>query len=195
MNNQKVGELIAYLRMEKGLTQKALADALHISDRTISKWERAAGSPDVSLLPALCSQLGIPVDQLLAGTFDPNQMNNGNLRKTQFYRCPECGNLIYSTGKTVLACCGKVLKPLMIHQDDDTHHPQMEMVEKEYYLSFPHEMSKEHYISFVAVVSSNVIHMVKLYPEQEPATRVPFIPHSDIYYYCTKHGFIKYKKS
>lgn len=40
MNCSKVGKLILTLRQEKGMTQKALADEMNISDRTISKWER-----------------------------------------------------------------------------------------------------------------------------------------------------------
>ena len=51
MDNRKVGELIFHLRKEKGLTQKQLADQMNISDRTISKWERGNGCPDVTLLP------------------------------------------------------------------------------------------------------------------------------------------------
>lgn len=39
MDCRKVGRLIFTLRQEKGMTQKALADAMNISDRTISKWE------------------------------------------------------------------------------------------------------------------------------------------------------------
>jgi transcriptional regulator with XRE-family HTH domain len=53
MDNSKVGELIYRLRKEKGLTQKQLADQMNISDRTISKWERGYGCPDVTLLPSL----------------------------------------------------------------------------------------------------------------------------------------------
>ena len=49
MDCSKVGNLIYTLRTEKGMTQKALANAMNISDRTISKWERGAGCPDVSL--------------------------------------------------------------------------------------------------------------------------------------------------
>ena len=50
MRQTDTGALIAQLRKEQGLTQKQLAEQLHISDRTISKWERGAGFPDVSLL-------------------------------------------------------------------------------------------------------------------------------------------------
>ena len=50
MDHNKVGKLILSLRKEKGLTQKELADAMNLSDRTVSKWERGLGCPDVSLV-------------------------------------------------------------------------------------------------------------------------------------------------
>ena len=50
MDRQKTGALIAQMRKERGLTQRELAEQLHISDRTVSKWERGAGFPDVSML-------------------------------------------------------------------------------------------------------------------------------------------------
>ena len=53
MDNRKVGELIYHLRKEKQLTQKQLADQMNISDRTISKWERGCGCPDVTLLQSI----------------------------------------------------------------------------------------------------------------------------------------------
>ena len=50
MDCSKVGKLIFELRKEKNMTQKELADAMNLSDRTISKWERGIGRPDISLL-------------------------------------------------------------------------------------------------------------------------------------------------
>ena len=50
MDREKTGALIAAARKERGLTQKELAERLHISDRAVSKWERGVGFPDVSLL-------------------------------------------------------------------------------------------------------------------------------------------------
>ena len=49
MDREKTGGLIASARKERGLTQKELAAMLHVSDRAVSKWERGAGFPDVSL--------------------------------------------------------------------------------------------------------------------------------------------------
>ena len=53
MDLSKVGKLIYTLRKEKDMTQKQVADLMHISDKAISKWERGLGCPDVSLLPEL----------------------------------------------------------------------------------------------------------------------------------------------
>ena len=67
MNNKKTGALIAQRRQELGLTQKALGDLLHVSDRAVSKWERAAGFPDVVLLEPLADALGLSVLELIRG--------------------------------------------------------------------------------------------------------------------------------
>ena len=67
MDNEKIGQLIYTLRKEKGMTQKQLADALFLSDRTISKWERGIGCPDIALLPQLAALLEIPIENLLTG--------------------------------------------------------------------------------------------------------------------------------
>ena len=50
MAQENVGAFMQKMRREKGMTQKELADILHISDKTISKWERGNGFPEISLL-------------------------------------------------------------------------------------------------------------------------------------------------
>lgn len=67
MEKEKIGRFISALRKEKGMTQKELADLLHVSDRTVSKWERGAGLPDASLMIRLSDILGITVNELLLG--------------------------------------------------------------------------------------------------------------------------------
>lgn len=67
MDHQKTGGLIAQTRKEKGLTQKELAQRLHVSDRAVSKWERGAGFPDISLLEPLSQALELTVSELLRG--------------------------------------------------------------------------------------------------------------------------------
>lgn len=67
IQNSRTGALIRRARTEKGLTQKQLAERLHISDRTVSKWERGAGFPDLSLLEPLAEALDLTVTELLHG--------------------------------------------------------------------------------------------------------------------------------
>ncbi len=67
MDQIKIGKFIADERKRKGYTQKQLSEKLEISDKTISKWERGNGFPEVSLLLPLCNELEISVNELLSG--------------------------------------------------------------------------------------------------------------------------------
>lgn len=71
MDHQKTSTLIAARRNELGLTQKELAKQLNISDRTVSKWERGAGFPDISLLEPLADALGLTLLELFRGERTP----------------------------------------------------------------------------------------------------------------------------
>jgi len=59
-----IGETIARLRKERGMTQENLAESMGVSPQTISKWENSATCPDVSLLPVLADFFGVSVDDL-----------------------------------------------------------------------------------------------------------------------------------
>ncbi len=65
MDREMLGRFIAQRRKELDLTQRQLAEALHVTDKAVSKWERGAGCPDISLLEPLAEALGLSVDQLL----------------------------------------------------------------------------------------------------------------------------------
>ena len=67
MDQIGIGKFISESRKLKNLTQRQLADALSISDKTISKWERGKGLPEVSLMLPLCAALDITVNDLLSG--------------------------------------------------------------------------------------------------------------------------------
>ena len=67
MEMNLLGGRIAALRKARGMTQKELAESLHISDKSVSRWERGETAPDLSLLPALAEQLGVSLDELLSG--------------------------------------------------------------------------------------------------------------------------------
>ncbi len=67
MDKEKTGQLITTLRKEKGLTQKQLADALNVTDKAVSKWERGLSFPDISMLEPISELLDISITELLAG--------------------------------------------------------------------------------------------------------------------------------
>ena len=67
MDQIQIGKFIAESRKSRNLTQRQLADALSISDKTISKWECGKGLPEVSLMLPLCAALDITVNDLLSG--------------------------------------------------------------------------------------------------------------------------------
>lgn len=67
MDAVKTGGLIAQVRKEKELTQRNLAEALHVSVQAVSKWELGKNFPDLSLMEPLADALGLTVSELLAG--------------------------------------------------------------------------------------------------------------------------------
>jgi len=70
-------------------------------------------------------------------------------------------------------CCGKQLETLKAVSADDEHTINISEIEDDYYIEFNHEMTKEHYMSFVSYVRFDRVLTVKLYPEQDPAVRFP----------------------
>ena len=193
MDCGKVGRLILTLRKEKGFTQKALAEKMNISDRTISKWERGLGCPDVSLLHELSEILGVNIEKILSGDLELNESDGGNMKKIKFYVCPTCGNIVYSMSETEVSCCGRKLSPLVDQEENSSHEITVNQIEYDYYVTMNHDMTKQHYISFVAYVSYDSVLFIKLYPEQSAEVRFPQMHGGDIYFYCNEHGFFKHK--
>lgn len=191
MDCLKVGKLIHQLRKEKGMTQKQLADQMNISDKTISKWERGSGCPDVSLLGELSAILGVDIDKLLDGELNPNEQDRGNMKSIKFYGCHTCGNVMTSTGQGSLSCCGRVLEPLKAQSAAGEHEMKVERIDHEFYVTLEHEMSKQHYLSFAALVTYDRVHLIKLYPEQNAEFRLPLLNRGALYVYCTQHGLFK----
>ncbi len=188
MDCSKVGALILSLRKEKGLTQKQVADAMNISDKAISKWERGQGCPDVSLLGALSALLGVNIERILAGDIGENPTDGGNMKRLKFYVCPGCGGIVNSTGAAEISCCGRRLEPLTPQRADNAHAARLELIDNQYFVTFDHPMTKAHYISFVAYLSSSRLTLVRLYPEQEAQLNLPLAFDGKLYFYCNAHG-------
>ncbi len=67
MKTESMAQLIAGLRKGKNMTQKQLADKLHVTDKAVSKWERGMGYPDIGVLSLLADALDVTVNELLDG--------------------------------------------------------------------------------------------------------------------------------
>lgn len=184
----KVGKLILALRKERGMTQKQLADAMNISDKAVSKWERGFGCPDVSLLSELSLILNVNIEKILLGNLEPNDTDGGNMKRVQFYVCPSCNNCLTASGGAEISCCGRKLTALTPQPADEAHRLTVQALDDEDYLTFSHEMSKAHYISFVAYADCNKVFFIKLYPEQGGELRIPRMRGGRLYFYCNQHG-------
>lgn len=191
MDCQKIGKLILQLRQEKNLTQRELAELMNISDKAISKWERGLGCPDVSLLNELSDIFEINIENILSGDLGIGNRVSGNMKKVKFYVCPTCGNVITTTHECDVSCCGRQLKVLTVQKCDEDHQLYIDGIEDEYYIHFSHEMTKMHYIHFIAYVSWDRVMVVKMYPEQSGELRIPRISKGQLYFYCSQDGLFQ----
>lgn len=193
MDCAKTGGLIRRLRQECGLTQRELADSMNISDKAVSKWERGLGCPDVTLLAPLSEILGVSVESLLKGVLTAADVNGGNMKKIRFFRCAECGNVLTAVGACEVTCCGRSLPPMRASDIPDSLELRVEPVEDEWYITMNHPMTKKNYVAFAAYVSIERMLLVRLYPEQECAVRIPVMHGGELYICSTEHGLMKKK--
>ena len=194
MNTYVTGTTIKNLRETRNMTQAELAERIGVSSKTVSKWETAKGLPDIALLQSLAQALGISVIELMNGEHITNKNISANMLRCKFYVCPVCGNIIHSTGSTLVSCCGITLPPLEAENADEHHSITVENVEDEHFLTVRHPMTKEHYISFIAFVTDQQLQMVKLYPEGNAETRLQLRGRGYLYYYCNRHGLFRVKR-
>lgn len=191
MNAYLTGATIKQLRETKCLTQTQLAELLGVTAKAVSKWETGKGLPDITLIEPLAVALGVSVAELMSGEVVQNQNLSSNLLRSKFYVCPLCGNVLHATGSAMVSCCGIPLPPLEAEDTDDTHLITIEKVEDEYFVTVNHEMTKEHYISFIAHLTMDRLQLVKFYPEGNAETRFPLRGGGYLYFYCNKHGLMK----
>ena len=188
MNTYVTGAVIKDLREKKNMTQAELAERLCVSDKTVSKWETAKGYPDISLLEPIAKALGVSVTELISGNTVYNANVSANMLRSKFYVCPVCGNILHSMGEAVVQCHGILLTPCQAEETDENHTIFIERIEDEYYVRIEHDMSKEHYISFIVALASDKIQMIKLYPEGNAEARFKINGVKRILFYCNRDG-------
>ncbi len=188
MNAEKTGALLRRLRLEKQMTQRQLAQLLCISEQAVSKWERGVGMPDVSFLPRLAEIFSVSTEKLLSGSLETNEPEGGNMKRLKFYVCPDCGNVMTAASAAELTCCGRRLQPLEVHEGDEAHVAQVELIEDDWYVTWRHPMEKDHFFRFAAYVGSERVLLVRLYPEQGGEVRIPRMSGGRLYLCCSRHG-------
>ena len=125
------------------------------------------------------------------GEYIANKNVSANIKKSKFYVCPICENIIHSVRENIVSCCSMVLHVLEAENEDDNHKINIEKIENEYLVSLNHEVTKQHNISFIAYVTVDRCEILELYPEQEAMTRILRRDSRTIYVYCNKDGLIK----
>ena len=191
MNQYVTGTMIKRLRENRKMTQQQLAGKMNVSGKAISKWETGRGYPDISLIEPLSTALGVSVIELFAGENVVNTNRAFNMLRMKFYVCPICGNVMQSTGEAVISCCGVTIPALEAEPGDEAHCLRVERVEDEYYVTIDHEMSKTHYISFIAAVRDDGYELKKLYPEWNAEARFKISRTQRLFYYCNRHGLFQ----
>lgn len=72
--------------------------------------------------------------------------------------------------------------------DPSVHLPRVEVADGEVYLAMEHPMGKDHFVSFMAYVTTDQVFFRKLYPEQTADARFPYRGPGTIFAYCNRHG-------
>ena len=193
MDTYVTGATVKRLREAKGMTQAELAGRLGVSSKAVSKWETGRGLPDISLLEPLANALGVSVMELMSGQAVFNRNVSCNMLRSKIYVCPVCGNPIHAAGEAAISCCGIQLPALEAEEVDGEHHITIEDVEDEKFITVHHDMTKAHYISFIAYATSDRFWLTKLYPEGNAETRFHFRGRGYLYIYCNRHGLMRQK--
>ena len=103
-------------------------------------------------------------------------------------------SVITATGNALDSCCGIPLPALEAEAPDEDRAITVETVEDEHFVTVRHPMTKAHFISFIAFVTSDRIQLVKCYPEGNAETRMQLRGRGYLYYYCNRHGRFRIRR-
>lgn len=142
----------------------------------------------MSLLEALSGALHVNIPALLSGDLAENQLTGGSMKQMRFFVCPVCGNLTFSSGGTAVSCCGRPLEPLTPPKAAPEEALRVTESDGDWYVESSHPASKDNYISFVALVTGEMLLVLRQYPEWDLHVRIPGRPHGKLVWYSTTQG-------
>ena len=120
-----------------------------------------------------------------------NNNVSAHAARSVFYVCPTCGNVAWSMGEAVVACCGNTLEPLVARSNDDALAAKLEVTDGCQRVSIEHPMSKDNHLLFVAAVGDDLVRIKRLYPEQEAVAEFPLQGPSAVFVYGADCGLIR----
>ena len=161
-----------------------------LSDRTISKWERGHGCPDISLISQLSEILGVEIKEILSGDITENDRVRGNMKNSKYFICKSCGNIVISTGGGSISCCGRKLEEMEAKKASPEQRLIVEDVEDEWFISSEHPMTKDNYIFFVAYATGEKLEIIKQYPEWNLQVRIFKRGHGMLLWHSTDEGLM-----
>ncbi|WP_368284793.1 helix-turn-helix domain-containing protein, partial [Enorma massiliensis] len=141
MSTYITADTIRTLREQQGLTQRALAEAVGVTDKAVSNWESGRGLPDISLIESLAAALGVSVAELLTGDVRQNANRAGNMLRSRFYVCPICGNVVHALGEGSFSCCGSQLISQEAEEPDEHHNATVTYLDGSWHVLIDHPMT------------------------------------------------------
>lgn len=140
------------------------------------------------MLEALSGALHVNIPALLSGDLAENQLTGGSMKQMRFFVCPVCGNLTFSSGGAAVSCCGRPLEPLTPKKAAPEEALRVVESDGDWYVESSHPASKDNYISFLALVTGEMLLVLRQYPEWDLHARIPDRPHGKLVWYSTTRG-------
>ena len=115
----------------------------------------------------------------------------GNVSKGQFYACPNCGNILWAMGQLNVTCCGEPLRPLSARKNEGVLNAEVEVSDGCQVATIDHPMTKEDHLSYIACVSTDLVRIKRLYPQQQAQASFFMQGRSKLYAYGTQVGLVE----
>lgn len=108
MDSKKIGEFIKEKRIEARMSQEDLASKIHVSNKTIDKWENGRGIPSVEKLEPLSRVLGVSIAEILSGDKPAKDMDL-LLRELENKKIKRFINLVVGIFICLFLCCLEII--------------------------------------------------------------------------------------
>ena len=115
----------------------------------------------------------------------------GNVSKGQFYACPNCGNILWAMGQLNVTCCGEPLRPLSARKNEGVLNAEVEVSDGCQVATIDYPMTKEDHLSFIACVSTDLVRIKRLYPQQQAQASFFMQGRCKLYAYGTQVGLVE----